>query len=73
MRIKEQETRLNLHEHRDDDDDDVVDELFNYTATVTILNENFIAVHKISSTKTKAMYTVQNLMMADIEAETCSC
>ena len=27
MRIKEQETRLNLHEHDDDDDDD--DENFN--------------------------------------------
>ena len=25
LRIKEQETRLNLHEHDDDDDDDVTD------------------------------------------------
>ena len=28
LRIKEQETRLNLHEHDDDDDDD--DEVWNY-------------------------------------------
>ena len=54
---------------------------FGSTATVIILNANFIDVNEITSTKQKhcILYSllynkeVYNLMMADIEAETCSC
>ena len=33
LRIKEQETRLNIHEHDDDDDDDNDDECYGYKKT----------------------------------------
>jgi hypothetical protein len=59
----------------------ISEQIFNYTATVITLNANFIDVHEIWSTETKCciLYSlfynkeVYNLMMADIEAETCSC
>jgi len=53
-----------------------------YRPYYIILNTKFIDVHEISLTKTKKqciLYTllynkeVYNLMMADIEGETCSC
>jgi len=59
-----------------------VEYLFNTTATVIILNAKFIDVNEISSTKIQThciMYSlfynkkVYNLLMADIQAETCCC
>ena len=38
MRIKEQETRLTLHEHDDDDDDDDDDEMWTHPACSPFCN-----------------------------------